>query len=139
MNIIDKYQHNDEGYNPCLVTEKWQVAFLNYSKEETLESIDKLDIHHYTDEAFFVLKGEAILIAAQIKEETIEYDVVNMKQGMIYNIRNNVWHKIAMEDGSQVLIIENKNTHINDFEFYHLNECQIDQLRKTVNNCKKSK
>lgn len=136
MNIIDKYQHNQEGYNPCLITGKWQVAFLNYNKDESLSAITKLDIHHHTDEAFIILKGRSILIAADIKEHIIEYDVTDMQQGLIYNIRKNVWHKIAMEEGSQVLIIENENTHKNDFEFYDLDEKQIQQLRKIVNDCK---
>ena len=49
-----------------------------------------------------------------------------------YNIRRGVWHKIAMQPGSRVLIVENCNTHLGDFEFYDLSAEQIAALRETV-------
>ena len=55
-----------------------------------------------------------------------------MQPGIVYNIRREVWHKIAMQPGSQVLIIENNDTHLNDFEFFELTESQKSQLRECV-------
>jgi hypothetical protein len=37
-----------------------------------------------------------------------------------------------MLEESQVLIVENNNTHLGDFEFYNLNEMQKEQLRDVV-------
>lgn len=136
MNIIDHYQYQEQGYNPFLITEKWQVAFLNYAPAEALEAIDKLDVHHYTDEAFILLSGRSVLIAATIQDDKIvEYEAIDMKPNIVHNIRKNVWHKIAMSEGSQVLIIENENTHLDDFEFYHLSMEQQQHLRDVVTLC----
>ena len=49
MKLIELYQYENEGYNPSLISEVWQVAFLNYAEAESLERIDKLDIHYKTD------------------------------------------------------------------------------------------
>jgi hypothetical protein len=38
-----------------------------------------------------------------------------------------------MQAGSQVLIVENNNTHVGDFEFYNLTEKQQQQLQEVVN------
>jgi mannose-6-phosphate isomerase-like protein (cupin superfamily) len=133
MKLIDYYQHESQGYNPFLVTDRWQVALLNYAPAEALDAIDKLDVHHHTDEVFVLLRGRSALIAAAIKNDIISYDVIDMQPNVVYNIPTNRWHKIAMLEGSQVLIVENNNTHLSDFEFYPLNEIQKKQLRDTVN------
>ena len=131
--IIETYSHEGQGYNPFLMGEKWQVAMLNYAPAEALEAIDKLDVHYLTDEVFVLLQGHAVLIGAAIDKGIIEYNVIDMLPNKVYNIPKNVWHKIAMSEGSQVLIVEDARTHLGDFEFYHLNEGQKTQLRNVVN------
>ena len=110
MKIIDEHTFEGKGYHPFLITDRWQVAYLNYAEAESLEQIEKLDIHHQTDEVFILLQGKAALIGASVTDQNITYDVVNMQPGIVYNIRREVWHKIAMQPGSQVLIIENNDT-----------------------------
>jgi hypothetical protein len=132
MSMIDLYQHFDEGYNPYLINSKWQVAQLNYSGDQAIENINRLDVHHKTDEAFYLVNGDVILIAAEIIGNEVRFDLKLMKQGIVYNIRQNIWHNIIMKPGSQVIIIEDSNTHLGDFEFYYLSEFQIDELVKNV-------
>ncbi len=131
--IIDSYCYRGEGYDPFLVGPKWQVAFLSYAPAEALEAIDKLDVHYLTDEVFVLLQGKAVLIAAEIEGTRVDFETVDMEPGTAYNIRRNVWHKIAMEPGSRVLIVEDANTHKGDFEFYDLDDAVKRQLREQVN------
>lgn len=132
--LIEKYTHTAQGYCPSLIREGWQVAFLNYAPAEALESIVKLDIHHHTDEVFVLLSGHAVLIAATISPEgEIEYDLIDMLPEVIYNIPQDTWHKIAMQPGSKVCIVERDRTHISDFEFYDLSEVQQQDLQRQVN------
>ena len=135
--MIDTYSHKGEGYNPFLITPKWQVAQLNHAAEEELDAIERLDIHFLTDEAFFLVEGQAVLIAAEVDGESITYDLQLMQAGITYNIPKNVWHNIAMYKGSKVLIIENANTHLplpnGDYDFHYLNEAQKKDLQKQVN------
>ena len=98
MKFIDQYQHENQGYNPFLITDHWQVALLNYAPAEALEAIDKLDVHHYTDEVFVLLRGRSALIAAEIKNNIINYEVINMQPNVVYNIPANRWHKITMSE-----------------------------------------
>ena len=78
MKIIDAYDYGGTGYAPFLIGDKWQVAFLNYAPEEALESIVKLDVHHYTDEVFVLLDGRAALIGAQVDDGGVAYEAVDM-------------------------------------------------------------
>ena len=130
--MIDEYVYDGAGYAPLLIGDKWQVAFLNYAPEEALESIVKLDVHHCTDEVFVLLDGRAALIGAQVADGRIACEAVDMQPLRAYNIRRGVWHKIAMRPGSRVLIVEDSDTHLGDFEFYDLSPEQIAALRETV-------
>ena len=78
MKIIDEHTFEGKGYHPFLITDRWQVAYLNYAEAESLEQIEKLDIHHQTDEVFILLQGKAALIGASVTDQNITYDVVNM-------------------------------------------------------------
>lgn len=132
MKLIDIYDADKAGYTPFLICGKWQAAFLNYAPEEALESIVKLDVHHRTDEVFVLLDGRAALIAARIDGRGVSFEAVAMEPLRAYNIRRGVWHKIAMLPGSRTLIVENSNTHLDDFEFHDLTGEQIEALRATV-------
>lgn len=133
MKLIEEYRHDSEGYCPSLISDGWQAAFLNYAPAEALEQIVKLDIHHLTDEAFVLLEGNSVLIAASIENDCVSYDLVDMQPGVIYNIPKETWHKIAMQPGSKVCIVEKANTHISDFEFYDLSDAQMKELQDAVN------
>ena len=130
--MFEKYIIKDEGYHPFLIREGWQVAQLNYSEEQHIDNIKKIDIHFETDEVFVLFSGEAVLITAEVENDTPLFSTDLMATGTIYNVPKNVWHNIAMKEGSEVLIIEKSNTHLGDYEFYHLNEEQATDLKKNV-------
>lgn len=132
MELIEKYRHAGTGYNPFLINRGWQVAQLNYMTEQDLLNIDKMDRHLLTDEVFVLLKGNAILIAASLSNETFEFEYTRMEEGVTYNIPKTVWHNIAMTPGAEVIIIEKDNTHLGDFEYQPLSERERQELRKKV-------
>lgn len=37
MKIIDEHTFEGKGYHPFLITDRWQVAYLNYAEAESLE------------------------------------------------------------------------------------------------------
>lgn len=130
--LIEEYRHDKEGYNPYLIGTKWQVAKLNYESNLAPDTIKKVDIHHHTDETFLLMAGQAVLIAAEIQGNCVEFEVTNMKPRVLYNIPKGCWHNIAMSEDAEVLITEDANTHLGDFEFYHFNEEEEAKLRKLI-------
>lgn len=134
VKLIETYSHKGEGYNPFLIRKGWQVAQLNYIPEQGINSILKIDVHPNTDEAFILLAGTAVLIAAARLINNISYEMTNMEQGVVYNIPRGTWHNIAMKEDAQVIIIENDNTHQNDFGYYYLEESQKKALYQQIAN-----
>jgi hypothetical protein len=135
IKLIEDYRHDKEGYNPYLIGPKWQVAQLNYEPGLAPDTISKIDIHYKTDETFLLMDGQAVLIAARMVEGKPEFEVVNMKPKVLYNIPRECWHNIAMSEDAEVLITEDANTHLDDFGFYHLKneeKKKLSQLIKSI-------
>jgi len=132
MKWIETLNYEGENYKPVLITNKWQIAYLNSCLEYELKSIKKVDIHHKTDEAFVLLEGKAVLIAAEIEQDKIKFELIIMEEGTTYNIPKGVWHNIVLYDNTRVCIIEDANTHLGDFEFYHFSEEETQQLHNKV-------
>jgi mannose-6-phosphate isomerase-like protein (cupin superfamily) len=133
MKLIEQYRIVDKGYHPFLIRDGWQVAQLNYTPEQKIGNIEKLDIHHLTDEVFILLKGKAVLIGATIIGEDVMFVAELMKPNVTYNIPADTWHNIAMRMDCEIIIVEKSNTHERDFEFFPLNEEKKKEMEILVN------
>lgn len=130
--LIKSYEVIEDGFHPFLIKEEWQVAQLNYIEDQNIENINKLDVHYETDEVFRLLVGKAVLIAATFKDGIPIFELELMKQNITYNIPKNMWHNIAMDVGSKVLLVEKSNTHLSDYGHYNLDEEQRLELKYKV-------
>lgn len=109
------------------------MAVLNYAEEQALENLKKLDVHLETDEVFILHTGTAAMITASVSEQRWQYYAEVMQPGAVYNVPRKVWHNIAMKPGSSVYIVENKDTHLGDFEFHDLDAAERTRMRDAVN------
>lgn len=132
IKLIEEYRHREEGYNPFLVGSKWQVAQLNYQPEYAPRAIKKMDVHHHTDETFLLMAGQAVLIAAELEQNRMQFEVIRMQTRVLYNIPKGSWHNIALSPGAEVLITEDANTHLGDFEFYILSPDEQNDLDERI-------
>ena len=130
--MIESFKIKENGYHPFLIRGGWQVAQLNFLEEQHIKNINKIDMHQQTDEVFVLLKGKAVLILAELEDDKPIFEVLLMEPTVTYNIPKNRWHNIAMEEGSEVLIVENSNTHLNDVIYKDLNQSKINELRQLV-------
>lgn len=130
--LIEKYYHSKVGYSPFLIGPKWQVAQLNYEPETNPDDITFVEVHRHTDETFLLMAGQAVLIAAELKEDKIEFELINMEPKVVYNLPKGCWHNIAMSKDAEVSITEDANTHLNDCEFHNLNGEEKKELKELI-------
>lgn len=130
--LIEVYRHSKEGYNPYLIGPKWQVAQLNFQPDLAPNAIKKVDKHHHTDETFLLMAGQAVLIAAELLKDRIQFEVIHMKPRVLYNIPKGCWHNIALSRDAEVVITEDANTHLGDYEFHYLNEEDQKELHQLI-------
>ena len=131
--MVESFNIKEHGYHPFLIKDGWQMAQLNYTEDQHIDQITKLDVHLKTDEVFVSLEGNAVLIAATVINGEPTFEAEYMLPNIVYNIPKDRWHNIAMEPGSEVLIVEKSNTHISDFEFFPLSEKKQQELKSMVN------
>ena len=132
MSLLEKYSNKIPGYHPVLIREGWQVAQLNYMAEQDIANIRKMDVHRQTDEAFWLQNGKVVLITADLNGDEPLFHAELMLPEIVYNIPKDVWHNIAMTPGSEVVIVEKSETHLDDFEFFDLNEQECQLMRDMV-------
>lgn len=125
--------HDGEGYKPLVLTKEWQLAQLNTCESQYPENIKMLDQHDFTDETFTLVKGRAVLLTYD--EETKKGYLTVMQQGVTYNVPQMVWHNIAMDQDTTVMITEGRDAHLKGFaqipipnEFYHSLQRKIETL-----------
>lgn len=130
--MIETYYHAEEGYNPFLIREGWQVAQLNYVEKHGLDDIDQVEAHKDTDEVFILFKGNAVLVEAQMEAEGIRFDCLCMKPGVTYNVPAGAWHEIAMDRDAEIIIVERANTHKQDCSYIRLTDSQKQDLYSKI-------
>ena len=133
MSLIESYDIEEDGFHPFLIRDSWQVAKLNYKDEYHINDLDCFRIHRKTDRAFALLSGSAVLIAIDNDDKKTSFKVVLMQRGTSYNIPKNVGYTVVLEEGSEVFVVEKSNTHIDDVEYYYLNEDQLKTIRLNIN------
>ena len=132
VDSLESYTYHQEGYEPFLIRQGWQIAKLNYFPKQALDAIRQIDIHFETDEAFILLKGTAILIVASVENDQVHFKCEKMKEGVTYNIPQLVWHNIALKEDAEVFIVEKDNTHLSDFDHRTLKDEEIETLKQLI-------
>lgn len=130
--MIEKYEHEGEGYNPFLITDNWQVAKLNFVSGQGVDEIQSIETHNQTDEVFILAAGRAVLITADKEDDRVGFRMHPMEQGIVYNVPKGVWHNIAMETDTVIWIVEDANTHLNDCIHYMLSDEQKKELYRRI-------
>lgn len=130
--MIEKYYHDGEGYNPFLIRDGWQVAQLNHVAEHGFDDMINVEAHMQTDEVFILFSGTAVLVAADVDGERIDFECVRMLPGVTYNIPAGMWHNIGMSDDARMIIVERNNTHLEDCRYRPFSAEEAARLRAAV-------
>lgn len=73
-----------------------------FARDLAPNATKKIDVHHIKDETFLLMAGQAVLIAAEIQQNRIQYEVINIKPKVLYNIPKGCWHNVALSTDAEV-------------------------------------
>ena len=128
--LIEIKEYKDSGYKPVIDYGEWRVAVLNYCDELLPKNIDKMQKHNQTDEVFVLLKGKCMLFMAEGDQEIEEIYAQEMEPFKMYNIKRSVWHTHTLSEDAMVLIIENRNTGLDNSPEKDLTEREKKKIMK---------
>ena len=105
------------GYQPLVDFDTWRVALLRWEQASLPENITSMERHTQTDEVFVLLQGRATLILGgnSFTVERIQSQVIEPRK--LYNVRQEVWHTVLLSRDASILIVENRNTGIENTEY----------------------
>ena len=128
---IQIHDVQEVGYHPVVDYEAWRVAVLNYIDELLPEHIDNVQQHSETDEVFVLLSGQCILFTADVQGETVSsICACPMESGKIYNVPKGVYHTHTLTPGTQVLIVENVDTTLENSPQILLSQADREEIRR---------
>ncbi len=125
MNLIETYEHDEQGYKIMTSFGEWTVALMNETEQYRPSNINFMQKHNETDECFVLLKGKCVLFVADGDDKPQNLTAVPMVLNRVYNVKRGVWHTHTFHDDTQVFIVENRNTTPeNSPKYYNLTDEQ---------------
>jgi hypothetical protein len=118
--LLEVRDYVKEGYSPVVDYAEWRVAVLNFSNDLLPGNITAMQRHDETDEVFVLLHGRCILFIGEGDKKVTDIFAENMQPFKIYNVKKSVWHTHTLSRDAKVLIVENRNTTLDNSPFCSL-------------------
>ena len=127
--LLEVRSYEGAGYQALIDYDKWRVAILRYCDELMPERISTMQQHKETDEVFVLLEGRCILFLGEGNDVIMSINAVDMVPSKLYNVKRGVWHSHTLNKDTSVLIVENRDTTIQNSPKMLLDD---DQRRRIV-------
>ena len=126
--LIEIREHNGPDYQPLVDYQNWRVAIINYTPDLTPDKINRMQKHTETDEVFVLMTGRCILFLGEGEERVTKVHGVDMEPYKAYNIKRGVWHSHTFSEDARVLIVENRDTVVENSPFVGLSGEQCKEI-----------
>mgnify|MGYP005849987709 CR=1 FL=1 len=113
------------GYQPLVFDDGWQAALLNWEPLFEPANLGEIERHNSSDEVFVLWRGQGALFV--VTDSGIE--LVEMKPGVLYNVRRGTWHNLVATRDASWVIIEARDTHLHDTEVRQMTPEEFAQVR----------
>jgi L-ascorbate metabolism protein UlaG (beta-lactamase superfamily) len=122
--LIEVSGYDGPGFRPLVDHGAWRVAVLNHIDHLDPQNLKDMQRHDETDEVFVLLKGRCILFVGDGADEAGTIHAVDMAPLTLYNVKRGVWHNHTLTPDASVLVIENRDTTVENSPFCPLSAAQ---------------
>ena len=122
---LEILSNEEEGYHPMIMSGDWLVALMNWEPRFDLTGVGKIERHNETEEVFVLLHGKCVLF---IKTST-GLSAFDMQPGVLYNVDRGTWHNVIGTQDAKWLIVEAKNTAVDNSNYDQLSGEEIQALK----------
>jgi hypothetical protein len=126
--LLEIREYTGEGYMPVIDYGAWRAAILNYAEELLPQNITHMQRHDETDEVFVLLRGRCILFIGEGDERVTSIFAQDMEPFRMYNVKRSAWHTHTLSEDAMVLIVENRDTTVQNSPTYPLDKAQRKKL-----------
>ena len=104
--MIEISSHIEDGFKVMTEFGEWKVGMLRYS--ERFSRVGEMERRLLSNEVFVLASGKATLYT---DKETVE-----MEMNTVYTVPVGTWHHIVVSKDATVIVVENRNTSIENTE-----------------------
>lgn len=126
--LIEVHEHTEPDYKPLVDYQSWRVALMNYTDDLIPEKINRMQKHTGTDEVFVLMAGHCILFLGEGEETVTKVHAVDMELYKLYNVKRGVWHSHTFSKDARILIVENRDTVVENSPFVDLSPSQCTEV-----------
>ena len=101
---------------------------MNYTDDLIPEKINRMQKHTETDEVFVLMAGHCILFLGEGEETVTKVHAVDMELYKLYNVKRSVWHSHTFSKDARILIVENRDTVVENSPFVDLSPSQCTEV-----------
>lgn len=126
------FSHEAEGIQCVFDNKKWVVCIKNWKPNNDIDQIQRLEIHHETDEQFILVEGKALLLVAGRSENGFDIQVVPMERGKVYNVPQETWFNTITQKDTKLVYVQDAGTTTENSEYQDMTAEELEQVRQTA-------
>ncbi len=126
--LLEVRDYAGDGYMPLVDYESWRVAVLRFEEGLLPHNLKSMQRHDETDEVFVLLSGRCILFLGDGEEQVTAIYAEDMEPLKLYNVKKSCWHTHTLSVDATVLIVENRDTVVENSPTVELRSSQTRQL-----------
>ena len=122
-----------EGLKRVVESSEWFVGIKNWKPANDAAQFDNMERHLQTDEVFVLLEGGCTLLVDHSTDNSCsDIQCIPMKKNTVYCIHPSVWHNTITTKDAKLILMENRNTSMDNSEVRTLSSGEITALRKQL-------
>ena len=131
--LLEIHSHSEPAFRPLVDFGAWRVAVLNFIDHLKPQNLTDMQRHDETDEVFVLLKGRCVLFIGDGKDDVGTIHAVDLAPLTVYNVKQGTWHTHTLSDDASVLVVENRETTLDNSPFSALEPEQTARIVALTN------
>jgi len=122
-----------EGLKRVVESGDWFVGIKNWKPANDAAHFDCMERHMLTDEVFVLLEGGCTLLVDHSPDNNCsDIRCVPMEKNKVYCIHPSVWHNTITTKDAKLILMENRNTSMDNSEVQPLSPGDIAALQQQL-------
>ena len=120
------FENNAEGIKQVYRNNEWSVSIKNWKPDNDIDGVEKLEIHHTTDEQFILVAGKALLITADEADGGFtNIELTPMEIGKVAHVGMGQWFYSITQKDSKIVYIQRSDCSMENSEIKYMTPEQV--------------
>lgn len=120
------FENTQEGIKVVYKNDEWSVSIKNWKPDNDIAGVEKLEIHHTSDEQFILTAGKALLITADETETGFSNIVLTpLEIGKVAHVPKEQWFYSITQKDSKIVYIQRSDCSMENSEIKYMTPEQV--------------